>query len=211
MALNRFCADGLADYREHPTWHTDRKARGGEALMAYFSTPATQHRGVGVESYIQRGTLAPPPASVAAYLAGSGIRAVCVGHKPVGDSPMVVRCGPELLMVHADISYSDPERHAVSEVCLTGCLPGFTACPFSIRVHGFLAEGSVIDFALPEDRYVGFTTRDGYTVKAKLKRAPTTDKRAISLYRVAKANPDTRQVDYDTRPLALGSCVVDTA
>ena len=74
-------------------------------------------------------------------------------------------------MVHADISYSDPERHAVSEVCLTGCLPGSTACPFSIRVHGFLAEGSVIDFALPEDRYVGFTTRDGYTVKAKLKRA----------------------------------------
>ena len=58
--------------------------------QAYQSTPATASRGVVVESCIAAGNPTPPPPHVAQYLLESGVVRYICGHKPAGDSPLVM-------------------------------------------------------------------------------------------------------------------------
>ncbi len=58
--------------------------------MAYQSTPATASRGVCVESCVSMGTAKPPHSSVLEYLRANGVVRYLCGHKPAGDSPLVM-------------------------------------------------------------------------------------------------------------------------
>eukprot|EP00937_MAST-01D_sp_MAST-1D-sp2_P002849 g2849.t1 len=127
-ALRGFRRRALAHWHRAPLWDAARRRRGGEALLAYAHRRAVANRSAMVASYVDDNGVhaAAAPPRVAAWLRASGIERVVVGHKPVGDYPLVLRAaagpsarggagmpagtreehGVEVIM--ADTSYSDP-------------------------------------------------------------------------------------------------------
>eukprot|EP00750_Incisomonas_marina_P000282 INCI10217.2.p1 GENE.INCI10217.2~~INCI10217.2.p1 ORF type:complete len:758 (-),score=96.23 INCI10217.2:293-2566(-) len=122
--------------------------RGGEALMAYQSTPATGGRSVVVTAYM-RGSHVNHlgPEACRFLLRGNpqdgkaSVRRIVVGHKPVGVAPMILKFGSghtfaaastgndeagqpdEVEVIAADTSFSDPSAadnrgRAVHEVLI---------------------------------------------------------------------------------------------
>eukprot|EP00854_Cymbomonas_tetramitiformis_P003742 gene3742-4681_t len=113
--LNLFAQAALDDFERDPTWHpqTDSKAglrRGGQALIGFQSRAATCGRNVVVTTFMEKsaqgGKVTPVADEVVQYLNGSGIHRVVVGHKPVGDSPLIIPHS-DLEIVMGDTSFSD--------------------------------------------------------------------------------------------------------
>ena len=182
-ALNRFAHDALDDFERRPQWDAERAARGGEALMAWQSRPASAGQTPVVASLLNRGAPTPVPDAVARFLAQrSGLRRVLCGHKPAGELPLPLRVAsrragggeardaPPLLWVHADICYSDvgaPDKRgrAVTEVLVAG--PTLARAGQTV-VHGVLADGRAYRASLPDDPFVGKADADGFVVRARM-------------------------------------------
>lgn len=65
-----------------------------ERLVACQSTPAMAGRGVCVESCIAAGSISrPPDIEVCEYLLEHGVVRWICGHKPIGDTPLVLHAG----------------------------------------------------------------------------------------------------------------------
>ena len=193
----------LDDYRVNPHWSTQQGVRGGQAIVAYQSRPATRGKTVCVTSFVEAGVVLPIDDVVTQYLTRNGIHRVCVGHKPVGDSPLVLQTHAfEVIMAdtsYSDIRVADGRGVAAAEVVIEG-----DADVAAARVHGVLHDGQEYDFVLPRrgagirpatddagDRFVGYCTVDGWWVKARI----SGDK-----YLVAKT--DRRTVQYEYRSLS---------
>ena len=69
---------------------TGHRERAGQALLSYQSEYSICGRSLVVSTYFKDGRLIPPMANVASYLQRGGLARVVVGHKPVGDCPLVV-------------------------------------------------------------------------------------------------------------------------
>eukprot|EP00924_Labyrinthula_sp_SR-Ha-C_P008104 snap_masked-scaffold_11-processed-gene-3.17-mRNA-1 protein AED:0.41 eAED:0.41 QI:0/-1/0/1/-1/1/1/0/555 len=96
--MEQFRRESLQTYIENPYWHLDEAQqvwlRGGDALAAYQSTPATFGRSAVVTSFLDgKGKLtdAVTDNSLFNYLykQDHGVHLVVVGHKPVGVAPML--------------------------------------------------------------------------------------------------------------------------
>ena len=193
--LSAFAAAALDEYDAAPGWNVDRTRRGGGALIAWQSTPATGGRTPVVQSYLDRGFVVMPPADVAEWLQRQGIFHVLTGHKPVSDAPLVVNLGGFLEIINADLTRSDGEAGdgrgmAVAEVLLQHTEEDGGTLR---RIHGVLRDGRRHDYqtAIPASAritatggaandsvgysarscvalHVGSVTDDGYWVKAAL-------------------------------------------
>ena len=102
--LNAFAAQAVEDWLAAPSWRADG-TRGGEALMAYQSRPATAGMTVVVTCYVDGKNMPSGPGvfsgskegtpkcsnpaspEVMRYLELGGAHRVVVGHKPSGDAP----------------------------------------------------------------------------------------------------------------------------
>ncbi|KAJ1455022.1 hypothetical protein M885DRAFT_520954 [Pelagophyceae sp. CCMP2097] len=202
--LNALLVAGLAAHASAPTYGVKR-GRGGEVLMALQNRCALWGRSVISNSYCDGGNIdsergaqrratiwAAPPhakmfeaktgytsdardATVAAWLAGAGVRRVVVGHKPSGDSPAILRAGlcHAVEIISADTSYSDPKAtdnrgRAVTALVLKGPLEDNRAV-----AQGLLSDGRVFTthgLASPKDpgagdQKLGTVDEDGWWVK----------------------------------------------
>lgn len=197
--------------------------RGGEALMGYQSTPATCGVGVIVPTFYekQNDETSKPHAFPKAYLdyfKNNAVRYIVVGHKPVGSTPLVINASsanklleetttsvnqmtpklsmvPELRVIMADTSFSDPSRQhefghtrgkAVSEVLfskhvsnsmtqvqLSGVLPNESAYKFKLKLSSDVKMNRKSNEKMTDIVYDGFgavgrVTDDGYWIKVKL-------------------------------------------
>mmetsp|Transcript_25529 Transcript_25529/g.31390 ORF Transcript_25529/g.31390 Transcript_25529/m.31390 type:complete len:467 (+) Transcript_25529:259-1659(+) len=171
--LNAFADDALNHYLQSPFWQEKDGIwiRGGEALMAYQSTPATQGRGVIVPTFVDGGKVSKFSEKLVQYLQQSRLSRIIVGHKPVADSPLVIRDDGALEVIMADTSYSDSSSadnrgDAVAEVIVE---PDGSAL-----VHGVLSDGKEYNFILPAvhemntGNLIGKKTKDDFWIKAKL-------------------------------------------
>lgn len=115
-----------------------------------------------VSSNFSGGNLAHIDPTVAAYLAGSGVRRVIVGHKPFADSPGIIRTDVasggnakpngqkgSIEVICADSSFSD--MSAFDNRGLAGCevLVHRRGLRDQTEVHGVLRSGKPISFRLP--------------------------------------------------------------
>ena len=183
-ALNAALRRGLADHAARPEWDAERTTRGGEALAAFQNRCAVAGRSVVSNAYSSggawpsaavqaesnakaaraekdplqwEGVLSDPrDMSVAEWLRASGIRRVCVGHKPSGDSPAVLSSdytGVEI--ISADTSYSDPAAGPTADGdaprgCAVACvtLRGASAEVNHAEISGVLKDGRRHEVAL---------------------------------------------------------------
>jgi len=185
--LNEFVVDSIQDYCSAPFW-TEEGQRGGEALMAYQCERATQGRTVVFISAFSSGNVAPISEEAQSYLISNGIQRVVVGHRPVGDSPLIVRQGAQIERVFADLSYSNPQAEdfrggAVTELIIDFQNSGPTS---SLHIHGILKDGHEYDFDVApmnvsrsensngegeegkETDCIGYQTKDGFWIKVKM-------------------------------------------
>lgn len=182
---NDFARAALDEYDAEPLWNAERTKRGGDALFAWQSNPATGGRTPVVTSMLDRGAVNAPPSDVVAWLRASGVRRVLTGHKPVFDCPLIVNVDGELEVINGDLTRSDSEAAdgrgvAIGEVLLYGATHGCWR-----RVHGCLRDGRQYDYhsrpsgpsgmapkglahdtTAPETPWVGMVTADGFSVKA---------------------------------------------
>ena len=175
--LNAFARDALDEFARAPEWDRARARRGGEALMAWQSSPASCGQTPVVASYLQRGEMKPVPIEVTRALRASGIARVCVGHKPCGDCPLVLysegdAAAAAVEFVHADLSRADASAGdqrgcAVAEVVVEGAFAEGGGRSSTV-VRGRLADGRSVDYAVPADALIGRMTTDGYLVKARV-------------------------------------------
>ena len=157
-ALDSFKAASLAQWRAAPLWDAARTRRGGEALLAYAHRAATGGRSCMVTTFLNAdGTLPAtvPDHGAAGWLAASGIERVVVGHKPVGQSPIVLRggvggSGSDVEIVMGDTRYSDP-RAADGRGCARSAvtIEGPSLAHNRVRVSGLLNDGRTHAFLLP--------------------------------------------------------------
>lgn len=195
-ALNDFKRVAYQEWVENPRWDDSYTHCGGQALLAYGHRRSMHMRTVVVLDLIRNSVISRVDPEVEAYLNKSGIARMCVGHKPIGDSPLVVRT-PNLEVIDGDTSYSDTRFHdnrgvAASEVLLCGAKDLSSA-----RIHGVLADGREIDFVLPppnstggSDSLIGTEVAPGWWVKAKLKHSPTYVVVHFSDYKAANVDWD---------------------
>lgn len=187
-----------------PSWWWG-EPRAASSLLCYQSSPCYLKNDVMVSSFIEMGSPSPIPRSVSNYLKAGGIHRVVAGHKPIGESPLVV-VADEIEHIFADTSYSDssaPDRRGccVSEVAIT-TLPGAS----QTHIQGLVATGERINFCMPPkgprarvaltdgllspgDSFVGRVGNDGWRVRAKLASGST------PVYALAKRERGTRKVE----------------
>jgi hypothetical protein len=197
-ALAAFKEAALAQWAAAPQWDAARERRGGEALMAYAHRAATGGRSCMVSTFLGDDggvPAAPLPArATAEWLAASGIERVVVGHKPVGQCPLVLRASPSaggraarslpagLEVCMADTSYSDLSAvggRGVARSAVT--IEGPSLTHNRLRVSGLLSDGRAIAYRLPYcsgcgsgeggggDRWVGRRLPAGnWVVRARL-------------------------------------------
>ena len=176
-ALNAALRRGLADHAARPEWDAARTTRGGEALAAFQNRCAVAGRSVVSNAYSSggawpnaavqaesnakaaraekdplqwEGVLSDPRDMLGGRVAARvGIRRVCVGHKPSGDSPAVLSSdytGVEI--ISADTSYSDPAAGSTADGdaprgCAVACvtLRGASAEVNHAEISGVLKDG----------------------------------------------------------------------
>ena len=68
-----------------------RVCMAGDGLLAYQSGRASRGQNVSVQSYIAGNTVVDLEDHVVEYLMSNGVRRIVVGHKPVGDCPLIVK------------------------------------------------------------------------------------------------------------------------
>lgn len=193
--LNKFKDLAIIDYEANPLWHKKDGyfRRGGEALMAYQSTPATLGTGVVVPTFYssskEREGLPVKPTEFTgnqlSYFKENGIKYILVGHKPIGISPLILPstqvnlCNGKDTNIHnvtvvmADTTFADIKKKnvlghtrgcACSEIELQ-----FNKANTTLVIHGILPSEKKYDFAIDLDKnLVGRVTRTDYWVTALL-------------------------------------------
>jgi len=163
-AINDFMREALREYRGQMEWQAEgevsddrsERRRGGEALMAMTSTPASWKRSLVTESMLQQGSPMPASPLTEEYFWTRGVRRVVCGHKPCGDSPFVVTpsasSGVRIEYVHGDTTYSDQSApdsrgEALAAIELEGDMAALGAS--RVRLRGTLVGGKRYDFCLP--------------------------------------------------------------
>lgn len=168
--LNTFASQALDEYCERPLWNPERTRRGGESLMAWQSSPASASQTPIVSGYMDRGELGTFSMSVVRFLQGSGIRRICVGHKPAGDCPLFLRVDKGIEVINADLTRTDPTSRdgrgdvAVGEVVIHFDENTHTSLT---SVHGILPSGKRYAYR-GDDPLVGQITDEGFFVRALL-------------------------------------------
>ncbi|KAK3283996.1 hypothetical protein CYMTET_8331 [Cymbomonas tetramitiformis] len=141
--------------------------RGGDALISYAQPNSPWPSCVAAKGAgIDRETRAPKafPANVNHWLVSSGVRRVCSGHTPQGDTPTLVRGEHDTLMILADTSHSDlkaPDSRGIAAAAVV--VHGETT-----EVCGQCSDGTEYSYFLPQDPWVGEWLLDGRLVKARL-------------------------------------------
>ncbi|KAJ9452176.1 hypothetical protein DIPPA_12443 [Diplonema papillatum] len=177
-------------------------ARG--VARGYQCNPTTVGRNVCEESTYKQGSLRGFDEGVLTFLRRNGIARVCLGHKPIGDCPLVAaRCGIEVViadMSHSDSSSADSRGAAVSAVTLT---------PTRTAVRGYLRDGAYVDFDCKSDRRIGLRTDDGYWVRALLSGGKYyLVKQDGRTYHRRVAAPDEFKVAIDQKAACAGNKIV---
>ena len=172
------------------------------------ATPEEPASGLWFEEW----TSDPRDADVANWLLSAGIRRICVGHKPSGDSPAScssVYTGVEV--ISADTSYADFNDKVGGRGCsIAGVtLAGPSLQENAARIFGVLADGREHEATLatlsskgkshdtPGDAHVGTELPEGWWCKAKM--VSSTEKDAKPTYRLCKGSG--RQVEYKDQEL----------
>lgn len=167
-ALNAFCKSGWDDWIESPTFNAATGRRGGHYLAAYCHRKAIAMKTVAVLSFTDEVARNGPKfvdLRIVEHCNNSGIFRVCAGHKPVGDTPLIIQ-QPGLCTIVADNSYCGKESsvdfrdEAVQEVLLDGAAG-------TALVHGKRCDGSSFEFD-PENPILGIPVGDGWWSKAIL-------------------------------------------
>jgi len=174
--LNLFASQALDDFCARPLWNEERTSRGGECLMAWQSNPASANQTPITAGYMDRGELGTFSMAVVRYLQGSGVRRICVGHKPSGDCPLVLRVDKGIDVINADLTRTDPASPDGRGECAVGeVLIRYNAETKSsvAAVQGILPSGKSYAYNVASDiggdEYVGKVTDDGFFVRALLK------------------------------------------
>jgi len=162
-ALDDFVHDSLDLYDENPFWftHVDGTVRrGGESLMASQSTPASQGRNVCVSSPFRSAKFQTMSAELANKLKSQGIERIIVGHKPVGDAPLIANGAIEVIM--GDTSFSDVSSDDNRGICAHDIMVQNGRC----QVKGRLADGTEVKI-WTDEASVGLHENGVHWVKAK--------------------------------------------
>ncbi|GBG26422.1 Serine/threonine-protein phosphatase [Hondaea fermentalgiana] len=162
--LNEFYADQLAEWAANPEVRSPNA--NGDLVMDYSRPGGIEGRGVVYNDWLEDDDTIPAsiPQSVAGFLHRGGIRRVVSGHRPHGETPTVIRRSddPELVVITADTSYSDPEAadtrgQVVCEVVVT---------PQETCIRGHLKDGTEYAFVVEDHPELGYRLENGGHVKA---------------------------------------------
>ena len=170
--LNAWARKEVAAFVSDPYAGKNSRSRKGAGLTDYGVDGGNEGATVVYNSFLDNGNGKPLDKAVQQFLLDSGIVTVVSGHQPHGDCPLVMKTG-QTTVITADTSYSQmganswwgPDNRgdkAVSEVLVYP--------DGSSRVHGCLADGSMIDYTLREgvgDEFVGRQLANGSWVKAR--------------------------------------------
>ena len=170
--LNAWARKEVAAFVSDPYAGKNSRSRKGAGLTDYGVDGGNGGATVVYNSFLDNGNGKPLDKAVQQFLLDSGIVTVVSGHQPHGDCPLVMKTG-QTTVITADTSYSQmganswwgPDNRgdkAVSEVLVYP--------DGSSRVHGCLADGSMIDYTLREgvgDEFVGRQLANGSWVKAR--------------------------------------------
>lgn len=191
VVSNCYADGGNVDSRSAMT----RRARIWAAVREGASTGAYDAR--AFEASTKYTSDARDPA-VHAWLRRSGVKRVVVGHRPVGDSPALLRAaagGVEVVM--ADTSFADvaaPDKRGASLVVAT--FEGDDLERTATRIVGSRADGASYEVRVPApgddadaDDVLGTVDADGWWCKARCEDG------------FLFSRGDGRKVEYDLRPL----------
>ena len=170
--LNAWARKEVAAFVSDPYAGKNSRSRKGAGLTDYGVPGGNLGATVVYNSFLDNGNGKPLDKAVQQFLLDSGIVTVVSGHQPHGDCPLVIKTG-QTTVITADTSYSQmgakswwgPDNRgdkAVSEVLVYP--------DGSSRVHGCLADGSMIDYTLRDgegDEFVGRQLASGSWVKAR--------------------------------------------
>ena len=190
VVSNCYADGGNVDSRSAMT----RRARIWAAVREGASTGAYDAR--AFEASTKYTSDARDPA-VHAWLRRSGVKRVVVGHRPVGDSPALLRAaagGVEVVM--ADTSFADvaaPDKRGASLVVAT--FEGDDLERTATRIVGSRADGASYEVRVPApgddadaDDVLGTVDADGWWCKARCEDG------------FLFSRGDGRKVEYDLRP-----------
>eukprot|EP01130_Rhizamoeba_saxonica_P000656 TRINITY_DN10602_c0_g1_i1.p1 TRINITY_DN10602_c0_g1~~TRINITY_DN10602_c0_g1_i1.p1 ORF type:complete len:744 (-),score=128.14 TRINITY_DN10602_c0_g1_i1:24-2255(-) len=177
QSINTFMREQIDNWIQQPQWDDDRSTRGGSALMGYGYASSVGKYTCLVTSFVKDGVFRCPSNRVCNYLYSNNIKRVVVGHKPYGDSPVVLqKNGIEFISCdtsYSDFSKKDNRGSAVSEVRIIGDLFGNYT-----EIEGILHDKREIFYKINNeqnlggDPFVGKVIRhEGYDwiIKAKLR------------------------------------------
>ena len=202
--LNKWFQKDLKEYMANPEYGGISKRRKGYKIIDY-AVPS-DNKTVVYSDNLKNGNGQYINAKVIKYLNKGGIHSIISGHRPHGDSPLVLR-SKKLTAVSADTSYSkkghrskwgiDNRGNAVSEVLLY--LNG------DIQIHGILRDNQKYDYIIKNkdikpvvpvkpdksapkyDKYIGLQLKNNYWVKnVKYDKKPNNSANAKYLISYAK-------------------------
>lgn len=162
--LNSFYREQLAIWRQDPLHHAPNK--NGDLVMDYSRPGGVEGRGVVYNDWLESDDTLPEPISdkVAEFLTKSGIRRVVSGHRPHGVTPTVIRrdSDPNLTVITADTSYSDPDAEdnrgeVIYEVLIE---------EEDTYIRGILKDGTPYSFHVSDYPELGHRVANGGHAKA---------------------------------------------